>query len=194
MLPDALYSADGRVVQPLGRLAASEYFGQLYFEPSFAVLSDGLLVAEPQRFEVRVQSLTTGAVTKRWRVLGAERPLSNAAWDSLIESTFPSDASAEQRQKKRARLAELGKPAAYPAFWKVLADPRGRIWINPYFDHVHWYLISSDGTSLSLLTLPIPETSRPQLVDFAGDYAVIRHVDDNGAAVLSFFRILDATS
>lgn len=191
-LPYVLYALDGQIVRPLGRLAAPEYFAQLFFEPSFALLGDGLLVAEPQRFEVRVQSLATGLVTKRWRVLGAERPLTNAAWDSLVESTFPSNATAEQRRKKLARLAALGKPPAYPAFWKVLVDPRGRIWINPYFDHMHWYVINGNGASMSLVALPVSEAARPQLVDFAGDLAVIRHVDDEGAAVLSFFRITES--
>lgn len=81
------------------------------------------------------------------------------------------------------------KPAAYPAFWQVRVDPRERIWINPYFDHLHWYVIDNGGTRISLVSLPLPEAQRPQLVSFADESVVIRHFDESGAAQLSFYRV-----
>ena len=152
-LPYALYRTDGTLLQPLGRLAASEYYGPIFFEPSFGILADELLIAEPQRFEIRTQSLATGRVTNMWRVQGALRVLTDAVWDTLIASGFPSDATAEQRRKHISRMKQFAKPPAYPAFGRVRADPRGRIWINPYFDHLHWYVIDNDGARISLVSL-----------------------------------------
>ena len=78
---------------------------------------------------------------------------------------------------------------AYPAFGRVRADPRGRIWINPYFDHLHWYVIDSAGSRISLVNLPLPEDQQPQLVGFADESVVIRHVDESGGAQLSLYRV-----
>ena len=189
MLPYALYRTDGTLLQPLGRLAASEYFGPIFFEPSFGILAGELLIGEPQRFEVRTQSLATGRVTKMWRVQGALRELTDAAWDTLMTTGFPSDATPEQRKKHISRMREFVKPASYPAFWLVRADPRGRIWINPYFDHQLWYVIDHGGSRISLVSLPLPQAQRPQLVGFAEDDVVLRHVDESGAAQLSFYRV-----
>lgn len=189
MLTYALYRADGTLLQPLGRLRASEYFGPIFFEPSYTIVADELLIAEPQRFEIRTQSLATGRVTKMWRVQGALRELTDDVWDTLMTTGFPSDATAEQRRKHISRMKQFVKPPAYPAFGRVRADPRGRIWINPYFDHLHWYVIDNNGARISLVSLPLPEDKRPQLVGFADESAVIRHVDESGGAQLSFYRV-----
>ena len=189
MLPYALYRADGTLLQPLGRLQASEYFGPIFFEPSYTIVAGELLIAEPQRFEIRTQSLSTGRVTKMWRVQGALRELTDAVWDTLMTTGFPSDATAEQRRKHISRMKQFVKPPAYPAFGRVRADPRGRIWINPYFDHLHWYVIDNAGSRISLVSLPLPEDQRPQLVGFADESAVLRHFDEMRAAQLSFFRV-----
>ena len=188
-LPYALYRADGTLLQQLGRLAVPEYFGPIFFEPSFAIVDDQLLIGEPQRFEIRTQSLATGQTTHVWRVHGATSVLTDDAWDTLITSGFPSDATPEQRKKHISRMKQFEKPHTYPAFWRVRADPRGRIWINPYLDHMHWYVIDDSRTQMLLVRLPLPESRRPQLVGFAGESVVIRHVDETGAAQLSFYHM-----
>ena len=134
-------------------------------------------------------ALSTGRVTKMWRVQGALRELTDAVWDTLMTTGFPSDATAEQRRKHISRMKQFVKPPAYPAFGRVRADPRGRIWINPYFDHLHWYVIDNAGSRISLVSLPLPEDQRPQLVGFADESVVIRHVDESGGAQLSFYRV-----
>lgn len=187
--PYAVYGMDGAMRQSVGSLAASEYFGQLFFEPRFALTSGDLLIADPHEFEVRVQSLATGRTTTRWRVENSLRELTDAAWDSLNASTVPNNVTGVQRQQRIARLDALGKPTSYPAFWLVMLDAQRRIWINPYFDHQRWFVIDSGGARLSMVRLPLAESARPQLAGFAGDRAVVRHVDDDGAPCLSFFAI-----
>lgn len=189
VLPYAVYGIDGTLRQSVGSLAASEYFGQIFFEPRFALTQGDLLIADPHAFEVRVQSLATGLTTTRWRVANARRALTDAAWDSLNASTVPNNVTTAQRQQRIARLDALGKPATYPAFWQVLLDAQRRLWINPYFDHQRWFVIDSGGARLSMVRLPLAESARPQLAGFAGDRAVVRHVDADGAPCLSFFAI-----
>ena len=58
------------------------------------------------------------------------------------------------------------------------------------FDHLHWYVIDNGGARMSLIPLPLAKESRPQLVGSAGGLVLIRHVDDAGAAVLSFFPVV----
>jgi hypothetical protein len=184
-----VYGLDGAMLQSVGSLAASEYFGQLFFEPRFALTAGELLIADPHEFEVRMQSLATGLTTTRWRVENALRALTDAAWDSLNASTVPNNVTAAQRQQRIARLDALGKPTSYPAYWQVLLDAQRRIWINPYFDHQRWFVIDSGGARLSMLQLPLAESARAQIAGFAGDRVVVRHVDDDGAPQISFFRL-----
>ncbi len=189
VLPYAVYGIDGTLRQSVGSLAASEYFGQIFFEPSFALTQGELLIADPHAFEVRLQSLATGLTTTRWRVENALRELTDATWDSLNASTAPRNLTAAQRQQRIARLDALGKPATYPAFWKVMLDAQRRIWINPYFDHQRWFVIDSGGARLSMLRLPLAESARAQIAGFAGDRVVVRRVDADGAPQLSIFAI-----
>ena len=186
----AIFQRDGSLLYTIGRQPADEYYGQLFFVPSFTLSANTLLIADARTFEVRQLVLPSLATVQRISLRNGLRELTRGEWDSINLTLFPFNATATQRKDVLARLEQLGKPATYPAFSQVRSDPTGRIWINPYFDHQHWYVIDRDATRLSRVTLPFAESERPRLVGFAGSDAVIRHLDEDGAVVLSFIEVL----
>lgn len=180
---------DTVIVSTFPGLPASEYYAQLFFEPSFILDSTTVLVADPHAFELRLLDRRAGVSRELWRVANAVRVLTDAAWDSLVVSTIPLNATADVRAKMIDRWRVLGKPPQYPAFWRVRRDLRGRTWINPYFDHQHWYVIDARGARLSRVTLPVPPERRPQLVGFARDGFLVSSVDDDGAPVVGVYVV-----
>jgi hypothetical protein len=89
-----------------------------------------------------------------------------------------------------ASINAIGKPSHFPAYDRLRRDSEGRVWFTSHTVPGRWYVVDSGGRRLSMLTLPLREDARPDLVNFVDGRVVIRHVDDSGSPMLSFFRVL----
>ena len=115
-------------------MPAPEYFGQIFFEPGYAVSETGVLVGDSRTFVLTEHDLTTGASTKRWQLRHALRELSSALWDSLVDISVPRNASAATAARIRSSRERLGNPGVLPGFHRLLVDGDGGIWLSRYFD------------------------------------------------------------
>lgn len=187
--PYTFHRLDGTPRLTIGPLSVSEYFVNVLFIPAFTFHGQSLLIGDSRTFALQEVSIEDGRTLRRWYVHGGMRPMSQAVYDSIVESGFPRDASADQRKKTLARAAELGNPGVFPAFFEVRYDPAGRIWINPAFERWRWYVIDRQGMRLSLVTLPMPPTELAKLEGFTDRHVVIHQFDADGAPILSFHSI-----
>lgn len=171
----------------LGDLPAPEYFGQIFFEPGYAVTDRRLLVGDPRTFEVREYDTAHGRLVRRWSVRNALRELNSATWDSLLALSIPRNATAEQRQRIVNARERVGNPGVIPAFHRMLVDNDQRIWMSRYFDSRRWLVIDSGGMRLSQFVVPVDSTCRPDVVGFSRAGPIVRLVDEHGAPVLRFY-------
>lgn len=185
-LKTVLSRPDGTLVAELGRMPAPEYFGQIFFEPGYAVSETGVLVGDSRTFVLTEHDLTTGASTKRWQLRHALRELSSALWDSLVDISVPRNASAATAARIRSSRERLGNPGVLPGFHRLLVDGDGGMWLSRYFDSRRWLVIDSGGRRLSELILPVDSTARPDLAGFTRRGPIVKYIDSDGARVLSF--------
>ncbi|HEY0931411.1 MAG TPA: hypothetical protein VGE27_15930 [Gemmatimonas sp.] len=191
LLDTKVYGRDGAVVHDLGALSASEVFSQLFYDPGFALTAQSVIVGDPRTFEVRSYDLDRRVVTAMWRVKNALRPLTTESWDSLVQSSIPSNNTPANRQQMVAVWTRIGKPDAYPAFWRLHRDSASRIWLGVYFDTRRQIVLDVESGRLSRLTIPIDAKYRPSIAGFTSVGPIVRHFDDDGAVRLSFYRVVD---
>lgn len=189
----SLASLDGRFIQRLGKLATAKYAGPIFFEPSIVPFGNQIFVGDPERYEIRVLSLS-GQLRRIVRIQDAPRLITTEEWRALIEKSIPRNAPVANRSAVIARLTPL-KPKAYPAFHGVRIDPKGRIWIGDYEKRRVWTVLDSTGEFIGRLEVPSrPSWRDTQLVgieaDGKDDCIIVLGRDTDGVPVLSFHRFV----
>lgn len=191
LVPTMLFRIDGSTSTSFGSLPGSEPFGQIFFEPGYALTNESLIVADPRTFTIREISLNTASTITSWTVKGGLRPLERREWDSLNQLMVPRNATQAQRSRMLSAVERLGKPEVYPGFYHLLRDPAGRLWLSVYFANGEWLVIDGAGSRISRVRLPYDPDSRPMLVGFANGGAIIKHLDVDGGAHLSVHRLTE---
>ncbi len=185
----ALVRRDGSTILELGLLPSDQYAGSVMRESSIVVDGGNLVVADGRRFEFLIRSLS-GRPRLIVRSAETPRPITDLEWQRRAESMVPRGTPFFQRQASVARTMAMDRPVAFPAIQQIRVDPLHRIWVQD-FESERWTVFDSRGALLGAFSLPRRTGSmRAMLAGIGTDHVVVHTIDTDGAAHLSFYRIL----
>jgi hypothetical protein len=181
----SLRRPDGSVVRKLGVFPTSTYRGRLFWEPSVIVADSGVWVADGRTYELRLYSMTSGALVRIIRVRDGTRLITEAQWTAQIDSIASRNGRRSANPAIVSRLRSLPKPDAFPAYARALRDSQGRLWIEDYENRRVWTVFTERGEVVGRLTIP---WATGELAQIEEHHVVIRRHDADGMLYLSFHR------
>lgn len=166
--------------------------------PSVVAADDRVYIGEAERFEIR-EMLPNGSV-RLIRTPDVPPPLSDRDYDRLLARMVPDQPRAKEM---RARLKERRTAARWPAHGTLLADPTGCLWVQQRVPGLadqprpdRWYAFNKAGRLLGFLEIPAATSGsgRTELIRIESGEAQLRDRDEDGAARLTFRRVLPLRS
>lgn len=141
-------------------------------ETQVEIVSDGLVAALPDRFELRVLDADAG-LTRIVRYGETLLPVTGARIDEWVNQAPP-----ERRADQRAWIADVPMPEHIPTVQALLVDREENAWIRQYSDVAdmpsRWTVIDADGEWLG--TVEMPPRFRP--LEIGADYVLGHWTDE----------------
>ncbi len=164
----ARYSADGGVIDTLGRFLGREVFigsegGRAVMSaPLFARLTSAavrgneVFVGDQESYEIGLYS-PAGALRRLIRVSDVDLALSADDIEAAVEERLSQEPIA-RRALLRAHLEAMDVPPSRPAYGRFVVDAEGNLWVAGYGPPGeapgHWRVFAEDGRLLGSVEVP----------------------------------------
>ena len=121
-------------------------------------------------------------------------PLSAADIARALHDRHPTGYTTKTEIQARDRVLSYPRPAFMPYYYRMLVDDSSRIWLvlrSNRGEPQTWIGYDHEGRLIGKLLITVPtEASWPRMVAIRGNEAVVRYLDDDGAAHLAFYPIV----
>jgi hypothetical protein len=185
---------DGTVVNQVGDFSFAPFDMVTQSEGTLLAAQQRIYIGDAQTSEVRVYT-PEGRLSRIIRSNDPPVRITNAEAEARMRSSIPRNTPTGQVEARMDRMRALPHAQNWPAYRRVLVDPRGYVWMQDYARTYPspdgWTAFDAEGRMVGRLVIPAPETGkrRMDIITFGMNEVLVRRIDDDGAAHLTLFPI-----